>query len=41
MDLKESQPVPWTANGLGVTDSVHTFGIEVRVGSSGEARQVP
>lgn len=41
MDLKETQPVPWAANGLGVTASVHTFGIEVRVGSSGESEQIP
>ena len=41
MDLKEAQSVPWAANGLGVMATDHVLGIEVRVGSSGEARQVP
>ena len=40
-NLKEAQSVLWTANGQGVTATVLALGIEVRVGSSGEARQVP
>lgn len=41
MDLKETQPVPWAANRLGVSVSIHIFGIGVLVGSSGESKQMP